>query len=173
MEATESSAGQPTSSVVRALEAEDDTSAKRQRLMAGMPILHETDVDVNMDAHKLVALAAMPDDQGKWTQRVIDLDKKYYGAKSGNLLDKQKVYERSTERACEHREAGGGETHPAAKSQSSESGNCLREVVGRRERDAGGPRSSQEQIGCNTGEHVCPARMSHRRHHQPKRPESL
>ena len=77
MEAAESSAGQPTSSVVRTLEAQDDTSAKRQRLMAGMPILHETDVDVNMDAHKLVALAAMPDDQGKWTQRVIDWDKKY------------------------------------------------------------------------------------------------
>ena len=52
MEAAESSAGQPTSSVVRTLEAEDDSSAKRQKLMAGMPILHETDVDGNMDAHK-------------------------------------------------------------------------------------------------------------------------
>ena len=38
MEAAESSAGQPTSSVVWTWEAED-------RLMAGMPILHETDVD--------------------------------------------------------------------------------------------------------------------------------
>ena len=75
------------------LEAEDDMSAKRQRLTAGMPMLHETDVDVNMDAHKLVVLAAMPDDQGRWTQRVIDWDKKYYGDKSGNLLDTQKVYE--------------------------------------------------------------------------------
>ena len=65
---------------------------KVSRLMAGMPILHETDVDVNMDAHKLVVLAAMPDDQGKWTQRFIDWDKKYFGAKSGNLLDTQKVY---------------------------------------------------------------------------------
>ena len=65
MKAAESSAGQPTSSVVRTLEAEDDTSAKRQRLMAGMPILHETDVDINMDTHKLVVLAAMPDDQGQ------------------------------------------------------------------------------------------------------------
>ena len=69
------------SSVVRTLEAEDDTSAKRQRLMAGMPILHDTDVDVNMDAHKLFVSVAMPDDQGQWTQRVIDWDKKYYGAK--------------------------------------------------------------------------------------------
>ena len=68
------------------MEAEDNTSAKRQKLMAGMPILHETDVDVNMDAHRLVVLAAMPDDQGKWTQRVIDWDKKYYGAKSGTCL---------------------------------------------------------------------------------------
>ena len=64
--------------------------------MAGMPILHETDADVNMDAHRLVVLAAMPDDQvpddqGHWTQRVID--KKYFGAESGNLLDTQKVYE--------------------------------------------------------------------------------
>ena len=33
--------------------------------------------DVNMDAHKLVVLAAMPDDQGQWTQLVIDWDKKY------------------------------------------------------------------------------------------------
>ena len=67
IEPAESSAAQPTSSVVRTMEAEDDTSTKRQKLMAGMPILHETDVDVNMDAHKLVVLAAMPDDQGKWT----------------------------------------------------------------------------------------------------------
>ena len=69
------------------METEDNTSAKRQKLVAGMPILHETDVDVNTDAHKLVVLVAVPDDQGKWTQRVIDWDKKYYGAKSGTLLD--------------------------------------------------------------------------------------
>ena len=87
MEPAESS-GQPTSSVVRTMEAEDNTSAKRQTLMAGMPILQETDVDVSMDAHRLV-LAAMPDDQGKWTQRVKDWDKKYCGAKSGTLLDTQ------------------------------------------------------------------------------------
>ena len=93
MEAAESSAAQPTSSVLRTLEAEDDASAKRQRLMAGMPILHETDVDVNVYARKMVVLTAMPDDQGQWTQRVIDWDKKYYGAKSGTLLDTQKVYE--------------------------------------------------------------------------------
>ena len=61
--------------------------------MAGMPILHVTDVDVNVDAHKMVVLAAMPDDHEQWTQRVIDWDKKYYGAKSGTLLDTQKVYE--------------------------------------------------------------------------------
>ena len=50
-------------------------------------------LDVNVDAHKLVVLAAMPDDQEQWTQRVIDWDKKYYGAKTGTLLDSQKVYE--------------------------------------------------------------------------------
>ena len=54
------------------MEAKDDGSAKRQRLMAGMPILHETGVDVSVDAHKMVVLlAAMLDDQGQWTQRVV------------------------------------------------------------------------------------------------------
>ena len=52
---------------------EDDGSAKRQRLMmAGMLMMYEADVDVNVDAHMLVVLAAMPYDQGQWTQRVID-----------------------------------------------------------------------------------------------------
>ena len=46
-----------------------------------------------MDAHRLVVLAAMPDDQGKWTQWVIDWDKKYYGAKSGTLLARVKSLE--------------------------------------------------------------------------------
>ena len=62
--------------------------------MAGMPILRETDVDVNVDAHKSVVLAAMPGDQGQWTQRGSDWDKKNYGAKSGTLLNTQKVYVR-------------------------------------------------------------------------------
>ena len=100
MGAAESSAAQPTSSAVRTLGTEDDGSEKRQRFMAGMPILHEIDVDANVDAHKLVVLSAMPDDQEQWAQRVIDWDKKYYGAKSGTLLDPQKVYEgRLRERA--------------------------------------------------------------------------
>ena len=93
MLAAESSAAQPTSSAVRTLETEDDASAKRQRLMAGMPIMHETDVDVNVDVHMMVVLAAIPDGRGQWTQRVIDWDKKYYGAKSGTLLYTQKVHE--------------------------------------------------------------------------------
>ena len=79
--------------MVRTLKTEDDGSAKSQRLMAGMPLLHETDVDVNVDAHRMVFLAAMPDYQGQWTRWVIDWDKKYYGAKSGILLDTQKAYE--------------------------------------------------------------------------------
>ena len=66
-----------------------------------MPILHETDVDVNMDAHKLVVLAAMPDDQGQWTQRVIDWDKMYYGAKSGNPAVPTESVRGLVERACE------------------------------------------------------------------------
>ena len=93
MGAAESRVAQPTSSAVRTLETEDDASAKRQRLMADVPILHETDVDVNVDAHKMVVLVAMPDDSGQWTQRVIDWDKRYFEAKSGTLLDTQKVYE--------------------------------------------------------------------------------
>ena len=67
MGAAESSAAQPTSSAVRTLETEDDGSAKRQRLMGGMPILHETNMDVNVDSQKMVVLAAMPHDQGQWT----------------------------------------------------------------------------------------------------------
>ena len=93
MEAADSLAAQPMSSVVLSLETEDDASAKRQRLMAGMPTLHETDVDVNVDAHRMVVLAAMPDDQEQWTLRVIDWDRKYHGAQSGTLLDTQKVCE--------------------------------------------------------------------------------
>ena len=58
MEPAESSA-QPTSSVVRTMEAEDDTSAKRQKLMAGILIFDEIDVDVNIDEHELVVLAGM------------------------------------------------------------------------------------------------------------------
>ena len=41
---------------------------------------------------QIVFMAATPGDQGKWTQRVIDWDKQYYGATSGTLLDTQ-VYE--------------------------------------------------------------------------------
>ena len=41
MEAAEGSAAQPTSSVVRTLETEDEASAKRHRLMAGMQTLHQ------------------------------------------------------------------------------------------------------------------------------------
>ena len=79
MEAAESSAGQPTSSVVRTLEAEDDTSAKRQRS--------------TWTRTSWSFCRRCPDDQGQWTQRVIDWDKKYHGAKSGNLLDPQEVCE--------------------------------------------------------------------------------
>ena len=77
-------------------------SAERQKLMAGMPILHDTDVDVNVDAHTMVVLAAMPDDQGQWTQQVNDWDKTYYGAKSGTLHDTQKVYEGRLRELAKH-----------------------------------------------------------------------
>ena len=129
MGAAEGSAAQVTSSVVRTLETEDDGSAKRQRLMAGMPILHETDVDVNVDAHKLVVLAAMSNDQGQWTQRVIDWDKMYYGAKSGTLFDSQKVYEGRL-RELANIERWRWRNHPVSRSQSTEPGDCLRKVVG-------------------------------------------
>ena len=90
----ESSASQPASSAAETLEAQDHSSAKRQKvLQAGLPTLHESDVDVDVDACKTIVLAAMPDDREQWTRRVVDWDKKYCGAKSGNLLDTQKVYE--------------------------------------------------------------------------------
>ena len=49
----------------------------------------------NVDAHKIVVLAAMPDDHEQWTRRVIDWDKKKkdYGAKRRTLFHTQKVYE--------------------------------------------------------------------------------
>ena len=64
MEAAESLAAQLTISVVRALEAEHDIGAKRQRLMAGVPTLHQTDENFNVDAHKMVVVETMPDDKG-------------------------------------------------------------------------------------------------------------
>ena len=41
----------------------------------------------------IIVLAEMLDDREQWAQQVVDWDKKYYGAKSGTLLDTQKVYE--------------------------------------------------------------------------------
>ena len=161
MEAAESSTGQPTSSVVRTLDAEDDTSAKRQKLMAGMPILHDTDVDGNMDAHKLVVLAAMPDDRGQWTQRVIDWDKKYYRATSGNLLDTQKMYEGQLRELAniEKLEVVEPIQLQEARAQNLEivCGKWLDDVKGT-------PEDPEARM---------PARMSRRRHHRSKRPESL
>ena len=91
----ESSAAQRASSAARTLEAEDQSSAKRQihAMLAGIPTLHESDEEVNVDAYKNIVLAGMPDDREQWTQQVIDWGKKYYGAKSGTLLETQKVYE--------------------------------------------------------------------------------
>ena len=167
--AAESSAAQPTNSVIRTLEAEDDTSAKRQKLMAGMPILHETDVDVNMDAHKLVVLAAMHDDQGQWTQRVIDWDKKYYGATSGNLLDTQNVYEgRLRELAnIEKLEVAEPTQLQEARAQNLEIvyGKWLDDVKGTPE-DPDAARSRLVATQVNTY-------ARRRRHHQSKRRESL
>ena len=89
----ESSTTQPTSSANWVLEADDHPSAKRQKVLAGMPTSDETDEDVNVDAYKIIVLAAMPDDREQWTQQIVDWDKKYFGTKSGTLLDTQKVYE--------------------------------------------------------------------------------
>ena len=68
----ESSASQPASSAARTLDAEDHSSAKRQKVLVGMPTLHESDVNVEVDACKNIVLAAMPDDREQWTQQVID-----------------------------------------------------------------------------------------------------
>ena len=86
-----SSTTQPTSSANWVLEADDHPSAKRQKVLAGMPTSDETDEDVNVDAYKIIVLAAMPDDREQWTQQIVDWDKKYFGTKSGTLLDTQGV----------------------------------------------------------------------------------
>ena len=68
-----SSATQSTSPAARGLEADDHSSAKRQKVLAGMPTLHETNVDANVNASKIIVLAAMPDDREQWTQQVVGL----------------------------------------------------------------------------------------------------
>ena len=83
----------PSPSSGPALAAGGHSSAKRQEVLAAMPTLHESDVDVNVDACQTIVLAAMPDDREQWTQQGIDWDKKYCGAKSGNLLDTREVWE--------------------------------------------------------------------------------
>ena len=117
--------------------------------MVGLSILHETDVDVNTDAHKLVVLAALPDDQGKWIQPVIDWDKKYYGAKSGNLLDTQKAYEGRLRELANIEKLEVAEPIQLKEARVK----SLEIVYGKWpddvERDARGPRCGQEKIGCN------------------------
>ena len=128
------------------VETEDDASAKRQRLMAGMPVLHETDVDVNVDAHRMVVLAVMPDDQEQWTLRVIDWDRKYHGAKSGTLLDTQKVCEGRLRELANIEKLEVAEPIPLQEARAQN----LEIVYGKWLDDAKG------QIGCNTGQHVRP-----------------
>ena len=88
--AAESSAAQRTSSAVRTLEAEDDASAERQKICQSCTNLKWSSMWMHT---RWSSWRRRPTTVSKWTQRVIDWDKKYYGAKSGNLLHTQKVYE--------------------------------------------------------------------------------
>ena len=159
-----------TADEFRGSDVGDDASAKCQRFMAGMPILHETDVDVDVDAHEMVVLAAMPDGQGEWTQRFIDWDKKYYGAKSGTLFDTQKVYDsRLSLRLLRSWRWRVPLQQARAQSLEIVCGKWLDDAKGTPE-DPDAVRSRLVATQVNT--YVCED-VTQRRHHQSKRPESL
>ena len=91
----ESSTTQPTTrSTIRETETEDQSNAKRQRVLASRPDRHGA--DVNADTCRTIALAADPEDRDEWSRQVADWNKKCSGAKSGHLgllFESQKVSE--------------------------------------------------------------------------------
>ena len=105
---------------------------------------------------KMVVWAAMPDDQGQWTQRVIGWDKKFYGAKSGILLDSQKVYEGRLRELAKIEKLKVSEPIQLQEARAQSLEIVYRKLVGWCKRDARGPGCGQEQLGCDTGKHVRP-----------------
>ncbi|CAK0820598.1 unnamed protein product, partial [Prorocentrum cordatum] len=73
--------------------AEDLPGArKRQKILAGLPTLHDQEPQAEEMLETLPLLAALPDD-AEWQEQLLDWERDYYGTKSGKLLNKQKVYE--------------------------------------------------------------------------------
>ena len=88
-----------------------------------------------------------------WRQRVIDGDKEYYGAKSGNLIGTQNVYEGRLRELANMEKL---EVAEPIQLQEARAQN-LELVYGKwldDERTPEDPKSGEEQIGCNTGKHV-------------------
>ena len=58
------------------------TARKRQRIVAGMPTLHEHELEVVEKIPKELYLAAVPTTAGDWQQEIVDWNREYYGTKS-------------------------------------------------------------------------------------------
>ena len=69
-----------TSSRIRVLETEDQFNTECHKVLAGMFDRHETIAD--MDTCGAIVLTTDPEDCHKWTQQVVDRNKKCCGAKS-------------------------------------------------------------------------------------------
>eukprot|EP00959_Pyramimonas_sp_CCMP1952_P065371 1364614-Pyramimonas_sp.AAC.1 len=70
--------------------AEDLPGArKRQKILAGLPTLHDQEPEAEEMLETLPLLAALPED-AEWQEQLLDWERDYYGTKSGKLLNKQK-----------------------------------------------------------------------------------
>ena len=84
-----------TRSRIREVETEDQSNIECQKVLASRSDWHETIAD--MDTCGAFVLTTDPEDCHKWTQQVVDRNKKCCGAKSehfGHLFESQKVSER-------------------------------------------------------------------------------
>ena len=84
-----------TSSTSRVVETEDQFNTECQKVLASRSDWHGTIAD--MDTYEVTVLTTDPEDCGRWTQQVVNRNKKSCGAKSGHLghlFESQKVSER-------------------------------------------------------------------------------
>ena len=84
-----------TSSRIRVVETEDQFNTECHKVLSGMFDQHETIADMDMCGP--IVLTTYPEDCHKWTQQVVDRNKKCCGAKSehfGHLFESQMVSER-------------------------------------------------------------------------------
>ena len=154
----ESSTTQPTtSSTFRETEIEDQSNAKRQRVLASRPDQHGT--DVNADVCKTIVLAAGPEDRDGWTQQVVDRSKRRSGDESGHLghlFELQKMSEDRTKELAKTEKLDVAEiTLQEARTQILEIV-YVRWVDNVARRTPEDPDAGQEQSGCDKGQHMRP-----------------